>query len=147
MGRELLAVRALVEVALAWWDGAKAPDAGEVADRLDAPAEPVRDVLAVLEEAGFLAESGDGRLARRTRSTKSRWRTSAGSSPGPRRARQIEPTAAKLAILLRGRGGGCGRAPVRDDHPGPLPGHAAGKAGPRGTGDRVDGGSVARIPS
>ncbi len=63
MGRELLAVRALLEVALAWWDGAQAPDAGEVADRIDAAAEPVRDVLASLEEAGFLAESDDGRLS------------------------------------------------------------------------------------
>jgi membrane protein len=62
MGRELLAVRALLEVALAWWDGAPAPDAGEVADRIDAAAEPVRDVLSSLEEAGFLSESDDGRL-------------------------------------------------------------------------------------
>jgi DNA-binding IscR family transcriptional regulator len=58
----LLAVRALLEVALAWWDGAQAPDAGEVADRIDAAAEPVRDVLSSLEEAGFLSESDDGRL-------------------------------------------------------------------------------------
>ena len=62
MGRELLAVRALLEVALAWWDGTPAPDAGEVADRIDTAAEPVRDVLSMLEEAGFLSESDDGRL-------------------------------------------------------------------------------------
>jgi membrane protein len=62
MDRELLAVRALLEVSLAWWDGKAAPDAGQVADRLEAPAEPVREVLATLEEAGFLAESDDGRL-------------------------------------------------------------------------------------
>jgi membrane protein len=63
VGRELLAARALLEVALCLWDGTPAPDAGEVADRIDAPAEPVRDVLASLEEAGFLSESDDGRLA------------------------------------------------------------------------------------
>ena len=63
MGREMLAVRALLEVALAWWDGARAPDAGEVADRIDSAAEPVRDVLAMLEEAGFVTESAEGRLA------------------------------------------------------------------------------------
>jgi len=63
MGRELVAVRAMLEVALCWWDGAKAPDAGEVADRMEVAAEPVRDVLSLLEEAGFLSESDDGRLA------------------------------------------------------------------------------------
>lgn len=63
MGRELLAVRALLEVALRWMDGARAPDAGEVADAIDVAAEPVRDVLALLEDAGFLTESDDGRLA------------------------------------------------------------------------------------
>ncbi len=62
MGRELLAVRALLEVALSWRDGLQPPDAGEVADRIDAAAEPVRDVLSLLEEAGFLSESDDGRL-------------------------------------------------------------------------------------
>ena len=63
MARELVAVHAMLEVALCWWDGAKAPDAGEVADRMDVAAEPVRDVLSLLEEAGFLTESDDGRLA------------------------------------------------------------------------------------
>ncbi len=62
MARELVAVRALVEVALAWWDGARPPDAGEVADRLDAPADTVRDVLAVLEDGGFITEGEGGRL-------------------------------------------------------------------------------------
>ncbi|HQR30975.1 MAG TPA: YhjD/YihY/BrkB family envelope integrity protein, partial [Anaeromyxobacteraceae bacterium] len=62
MARELVAVRALVEVALAWWDGARPPDAGEVADRLDAPADTVRDVLAVLEDGGFITEGDGGRL-------------------------------------------------------------------------------------
>jgi membrane protein len=62
MTRELVGVRALVEVALAWWDGARAPDAGEVADRLDAPAETVREVLSVLEDGGFISEGEGGRL-------------------------------------------------------------------------------------
>jgi membrane protein len=63
MSRELLAARALLAVALAWWDGQGPLDPGEVADRLDAPAEPVRDVLAQLCAAGLLAEEGDGALA------------------------------------------------------------------------------------
>ncbi len=62
LGRELLAGRALLQVALRFWDGLPPPDAGEVADAIEAPAEPVRDVLSALEEAGFLAESDDGRL-------------------------------------------------------------------------------------
>ena len=62
MGREFLAVRALVEVALAWWDGARAPEPGEVADRLDAPAETVRQVLSTLEEGGLVNEGEGGRL-------------------------------------------------------------------------------------
>ncbi|MEI7706098.1 MAG: YhjD/YihY/BrkB family envelope integrity protein [Deltaproteobacteria bacterium] len=63
MGRELLAVRALLEVALDWRDGRAAPDAGEVADRIDVAAEPVREVLSALEDAGFLTEADDGRLS------------------------------------------------------------------------------------
>jgi membrane protein len=62
MGREFLGVRALVEVALAWWDGARPPEAGEVADRLDAPAETVRQVLSTLEDGGLIAEGEGGRL-------------------------------------------------------------------------------------
>jgi len=100
MGRELLAVRALLEVSLAWFDGAQAPDAGEVADRLDAPAEPVRDVLAALEEAGFLSESDDGLLtpARPLAQTTLAdvRRVIAGAPPRI----PVEQTAAKLAVLL-----------------------------------------------
>jgi membrane protein len=62
MGREYLAVRALVEVALAWWDGTRPPEAGEVADRLDAPAETVRQVLSTLEDGGLVTEGEGGRL-------------------------------------------------------------------------------------
>ncbi len=60
--RELLAVRVLLGVALAWWDGREPPDAGQVADELETAAEPVREVVATLEDAGFLSESGRGRL-------------------------------------------------------------------------------------
>jgi membrane protein len=62
LARELLAARALLAVALAWWDGSRPPDPGEVADRLDTPAEPVRAVLSRLEAAGLVAEGKDGRL-------------------------------------------------------------------------------------
>jgi membrane protein len=60
--RELLATQALLAVALAWWDGERPPDPGDVADRLDVPAEPVRDVLAQLCAAGLLAEEDHGGL-------------------------------------------------------------------------------------
>jgi membrane protein len=62
LARELLGARALLAVALAWRDGERPLDPGEVADRLDAPAEPVRAVLARLEAAGLLAEEDDGGL-------------------------------------------------------------------------------------
>jgi len=62
MSRELLASQALLAVALAWWDGEHPPDPGDVADRLDVPAEPVRDVLAQLCAAGLLAEEDHGGL-------------------------------------------------------------------------------------
>jgi membrane protein len=62
LARELLAARALLAVALAWWDGSRPLDPGEVADRLDAPAEPVRAVLSRLESAGLVAEEEDGGL-------------------------------------------------------------------------------------
>ncbi len=60
--RELLAVRALVEVALAWRDGEPPPDAGVVADRLEAAAEPVREVLGALEDAGLVRAGERGGL-------------------------------------------------------------------------------------
>ncbi len=147
MGRELLAVRALVEVALAWWDGAQAPDAGEVADRLDAPAEPVRDVLAVLEEAGFLAESDDGRLTPAHPLDQISMADVRRVIAGPAPRAPIEPTAAKLAILLaEGEGAAVERlsgTTIQDLCQAMRPG----KPARAGTGDRVAGGSVARIPS
>ena len=98
MGRELLAVRALLEVALSWLDGAKPPDAGEVADRIDVAAEPVRDVLATLEEAGFLTESDEGRLTPARPLDRSPWPTFAASSPGHLRT---PPTGARLRCSRR----------------------------------------------
>jgi len=62
LGRELLAARALLVVALAWRDGEPPLDPGEVADRLEAPAERVREVLARLRDGGLLAESARGAL-------------------------------------------------------------------------------------
>ena len=100
MGRELLAVRALLEVALAWWDGAQAPDAGEVADRLDSPAEPVREVLAALEEAGFLSESDDGRLTPAQPLSRTTMADVRRVIAGPPPRVPEEGTAAKLASLL-----------------------------------------------
>jgi membrane protein len=60
--RELLALRALVEVALAFRDGEPPPDAGVVADRLEAAAEPVREVLSALEDAGLVRAGERGGL-------------------------------------------------------------------------------------
>ncbi len=62
LGRELLASRALLVVALAWWDAEPAPDPGDVADRLDAPAEPVREVLEALRAGGLVIEGPSGGL-------------------------------------------------------------------------------------
>jgi len=100
LGRELLAVRALLEVALAWWDGAEAPDAGEVADRLDAPAEPVREVLAALGEAGFLSESDGGRLAPARPLSRTTMADVRRVIAGPPPRIPGEKLAAKLASLL-----------------------------------------------
>jgi len=100
MGRELLAVRALLEVALAWWDGAQAPDAGEVADRLDAPAEPVREVLAALEGAGFLSETDEGRLTPARPLAQTTLADVRRVIAGQPSRVPMEKTAAKLASLL-----------------------------------------------
>jgi len=100
LGRELLAVRALLEVALAWWDGAEAPDAGEVADRLDAPAEPVREVLSALGEAGFLSESDGGRLAPARPLSRTTMADIRRVIAGPPPRVPGEKLAAKLASLL-----------------------------------------------
>ncbi|HVP68997.1 MAG TPA: YhjD/YihY/BrkB family envelope integrity protein [Anaeromyxobacteraceae bacterium] len=63
LGRELLAARALLVVARAFREGAPAPDPGDVADRLDAPAEPVRELLERLRDAALIAEGVGGGLA------------------------------------------------------------------------------------
>jgi len=63
LGRELLAARALFVVARAFRKGEPAPDPGDVADCLDAPAEPVRELLAQLRDAGLVAEGSGGGLA------------------------------------------------------------------------------------
>ena len=62
LGRELLAARALLAVAQAYTDGAPPPDPGDVANRLGAPAESVRELLARLREAGLVAEGNGGGL-------------------------------------------------------------------------------------
>ena len=62
-GEELLAARALLVVARAFREGEPPPDPGDVADRLDAPAEPVRELLARLREAGLVAEGSGGGLS------------------------------------------------------------------------------------
>jgi membrane protein len=147
MGRDLLAVRALVEVALAWWDGAEAPDAGEVADRLDAPAEPVREVLASLEQAGFLSESDDGRLVPGRPLTKI-------SLAEVRRVIVGAPTrspqkglASRLAAHLEGGEGAAvlhlSNTTIHDLCRAERPGNAA----PDGPPDRAPGDPSARIPA
>lgn len=60
--RELLAARALIEVATAWRAGAPPPDAGVVADRLEAAAETVREVVGALEDAGLIRVGERGGL-------------------------------------------------------------------------------------
>jgi membrane protein len=147
MGRELLAVRALLEVALAWWDGTVAPDAGEVADRLDAPAEPVREVLGSLEEAGFLSESDDGRLTpgrplSRTTMADVR-RVIAGPSPRT----PGEATAAKLALLLAEGEGAAVERLSRTTLEDLCRGMRDGKGPRTGAEDRASGESAAPIPS
>jgi membrane protein len=147
MGRELLAVRALLEVALAWWDGAQAPDAGEVADRLDAPAEPVREVLAALEEAGFLSESDDGRLTPARPLSQTTLADVRRVIAGPPPRVPEEKTAAKLASLLdEGEGAAVLRLSqtTLDDLCRAMRGGVDARA--QGE-DRLVDGSAARIPS
>jgi membrane protein len=100
LDRELLAVRSLLEVALDWWDGKQPPDAGEVADRLDLAAEPVREALAALEEAGFLSESDDGRLTPGRPLSRITLADVRGVFMGPARRPSTEGNAARLAALL-----------------------------------------------
>ncbi len=146
MGRELLAVRALLEVALCWWDGAKSPDAGEVADRIDAAAEPVRDVLSLLEEAGFLNESDDGRLSPARPLEKTTLADVRRVIAGPPPRAEAGGTSSMLAALLdEGEDSAVEKLSrttfedlcraVRNTPPSTLPG-----------GDQVSGGASARIP-
>jgi membrane protein len=60
LARERLAAEALLEVALAFHRGTGAPQAEEVAERVDALPEPVRDVLVVLGRAGLVVELASG---------------------------------------------------------------------------------------
>jgi membrane protein len=147
MGRELLAVRALLEVALAWWDGGQAPDAGEVADRLDAPAEPVREVLAALEEAAFLCESDDGRLTPARPLSQMTLADVRRAIAGPSPRVPDGKTAAKLASLLdEGEGAAVlrlSRTTLEDLCRGMREGKDAGAKGE----EQVDGALAARIPS
>ncbi len=62
LGRELLAARAMLEVALAFRDGRPAPDPGEVAVRLDTFGEPVREVLGALRLKQLIHELAGGGL-------------------------------------------------------------------------------------
>jgi membrane protein len=62
LGRELLAARALLEVALAYREGRAAPDPGEVAIRLDTFGEPVREVLGALRSKQLVMELAGGGL-------------------------------------------------------------------------------------
>jgi membrane protein len=147
MGRELLAVRALLEVALAWWDGVQAPDAGEVADRLDVPAEPAREVLAALEEAGFLSESDDGRLTPARPLSQTTLADVRRVIAGPPPRVPEEKTAAKLASLLdEGEGAAVLRLSqtTLDDLCRAMRGGQDGRAESEA---RAGDGSAARIPS
>lgn len=62
LGRELLAARALLEVARDFRRGAPPPDAGEVAGRLAVVVEDVREVVAQLRAADLVQEVAGGGL-------------------------------------------------------------------------------------
>jgi len=62
LGRELLAARALLEVARAHARGAPPPEPGEIAASLEVLVEPVREVLAQLRASGLVLESAGGGL-------------------------------------------------------------------------------------
>jgi membrane protein len=147
MSRELLAVRALLEVALAWWDGGPAPDAGEVADRLDAPAEPVREVLAELEEAGFLSESDDGRLTPARPLSRITLADVRNVVAGPPPRTPSEPAAAKLANLLDEGEGAAAEHLSRTTLESLCRGSRSGGPARAEAEDRPSDASAARIPS
>jgi membrane protein len=56
LGRELLAARTMLEVALAYDRAEAPPDPAEVAFRLESFAEPVRDIVGALRQAGLLLD-------------------------------------------------------------------------------------------
>ncbi len=62
LGRELLAARAMLEVALAYRAGAPPPDPGDVAVRLETFGEQVRDVLGTLRVKQLVVELSGGGL-------------------------------------------------------------------------------------
>jgi membrane protein len=62
LGRELLAARALLEVARAHSRGGAPPEPGEIAASLEILVEPVREVLAHLRASGLVLESAGGGL-------------------------------------------------------------------------------------
>lgn len=62
LGRELLAARAMLEVALAYRDGSAPPDPGDVADRLETFGEQVRDVVGALRLKQLIVELSGGGL-------------------------------------------------------------------------------------
>lgn len=61
-GREILAGRALLEVARAFHRGNPAPDPGEIADRLRSTADDVSEALAALKQAGLVVSLADDGL-------------------------------------------------------------------------------------
>jgi membrane protein len=62
LGRELLAARAMLEVALAYQRGDAPPDPGEVALRVESFGEPVREVIGALRAHGLVLELAAGGL-------------------------------------------------------------------------------------
>jgi membrane protein len=62
LGREVLAARAMLEVALAFVRSEPAPDPGQVAIRIESFGEPVREVLGVLRAQGLVLELASGGL-------------------------------------------------------------------------------------
>jgi membrane protein len=110
LGRELLAARALLEVARAWRSGSPPPDPGEVAAALEAVAEPVREVLSRLRAEGILVEAaGGGLLPSRPldRITLADVRLAlAGAPPAP----GGDPAEALVAGILLGAEGSAARA-------------------------------------
>ncbi len=62
LARELLAGQVMLEVALAYDRGAPPPDPGDVAARLDMLAEPVREMVDTLRQAGLVHDVAGGGL-------------------------------------------------------------------------------------